>query len=42
MNKDEITQYYNDLALAGKKARHNEDDEDVDNEEDLVGGEGAK
>jgi len=33
MNKDEITQYYNDQALAGKKKR--DDEEDEENEEGI-------
>lgn len=42
MNKEEVTLYYNDLALAGKKLRNDEDEDEGDCDEDLVGNEGAK
>ena len=35
MNKDEITQYYNDQALAGKKKREDEDDGEDEDDNDV-------
>ena len=39
MNKDEITQYYNDQALVGKKKRDDDEEEEEDGE---AVGEGTK
>jgi len=37
MNKDEITEYYNEQALAGKKKREDDDDEEEGDDEGAEG-----